>query len=111
MRVTWAYQRSAADRAIRELTGVKGMSNAIRIKVAPQVSPKEIQQKIQAAFERSADIDARSVSVRADGGTVTLRGTVRSWAEHDQAAQAAWSALGVTDVVNQLNVETAPAYA
>ena len=77
--VEWNYQREAAERAVRRVKGVKGVSNKIELK--PRVAPSEIKRKIEEAFRRSAEIDASRVTVETHGGEVILRGTVRSWAE------------------------------
>jgi len=100
--VEWQYQREAAHNAVRYLTGVTGVSNNITIKA--HVSPKDVKDKIVAAFHRSADIDARRIDIEARNGKVILRGNVRSWAERDEAQQAAWAAPGVTAVENNLTV-------
>jgi len=100
--VDWQYQRSTAERAVRDLTGVKGVSNAIMLK--PPVRADDVQAKIEAAFKRSAEIDARRVNVIASDGKVILAGSVRSWAERQEAERAAWAAPGVTQVEDRITV-------
>ena len=100
--VEWQYQRNAAERALRYLTGVKGITNMVTIK--PHASPFDVAQRIKAALHRSAEADARKVQVTATDGTVVLTGTVRSWPERADVERAAWSASGVTAVDDRLAV-------
>jgi osmotically-inducible protein OsmY len=100
--VEWRYERDAAERVVRELTGVKGVVNEIAVKT--RVSTSDVQHKIEAAFRRSAEIDARRVHVAALDGTVVLTGNVRSWAERREAERAAWAAPGVTQIDDRLTV-------
>lgn len=97
------FQRQAAERAVRYLTGVKGIINHALVKPSG-ASVTEVGRKIKAALHRSAELDASRIQVEAHDGRVTLRGTVRSWAERTDAERAAWSAPGVTAIDDQIVV-------
>jgi osmotically-inducible protein OsmY len=100
--VPWQYQRIEAERAVAHLQGVKGVTNQIAVKSPVQAT--QVERRVQGAFQRAANLDARQVHVETAGNTVILRGTVRSWAEHEDAEQAAWSVAGVTGVRNELEI-------
>ncbi len=100
--VGWQFERVAAERAVRYLSGVKGVTNQIHI--ASHVSTYDVSKRIKDALQRSADSDAASIEVEANAGRVTLRGIVHSWAERADAERAAWGAVGVTNVDDRLTV-------
>ena len=98
----WQYQKDAAGRAVRDLTGVKGVTNYINVQ--PRVKTLDVREKIVEAFKRSAEIDARRVNVTATEGKVILSGNVHSFAERQEAERAAWAAPGVTQVEDRLTI-------
>jgi osmotically-inducible protein OsmY len=100
--VDWRCERDAAERVVRELKGVKGVANEIIVR--PHVSTTDVQHKIEVAFRRSAEIDARRVHVAAHDGTIVLTGNVRSWAERQDAERAARAAPGVTQIDDRITV-------
>jgi osmotically-inducible protein OsmY len=101
--VTWFHQRASAERTVRYLRGVKGVLNEIVLR--PLASPVGIEESICAAFLRNAGLEGHGVEVTADPlGVVTLTGTVDSWHERRHANRIAWSAPGVTGLVDRLTV-------
>jgi len=100
--VEWQYQKEYAERDVRNLWGVKDVSNLIRVK--PRLKASELKEQVEQALVRSAKTDADRITVDVDGSKVTLSGTVRSWAERDEAERAAWLAPGVTSVDNRITV-------
>lgn len=100
--VEWNFQKEWAEKAVRKLPGIKSIAN--KIEVEPVVSPTDLKRKIEDALVRSAQLDADRIKVEAKGSEVVLRGTVRSWAERQEAERAAWAAPGVAKVDNELVV-------
>ena len=101
-RTEWQYQKNTAESAVRRVRGVKGVSSMIAIE--PRARPAEIQNKIQQAFRRNAEVDANRIVVETNGSEVILSGTVRSWLERHEAERVAWSAPGVTKVEDRIVV-------
>lgn len=101
--VDWQYLKIAAGHFLHHLSGVKGVSNEISIK--SRLSVKEVATDIQAAFKRSAMLDATKIQIEVAGSKVTLKGKVRNYAELEEAERAVWAASGVLTVDNQLSVQ------
>jgi len=97
------YQQTAAEGAVRNLTGLKGVSNLITV-TRPAVSSSEVKMTIEQALRRAAEIDADKIDVSVEKDKVILNGKVSSWAERDEAERAAWSAPGVNEVVDYLDI-------
>jgi osmotically-inducible protein OsmY len=100
--VEWQFQKGDAERVVRRLTGVKGVINSIAVK--PRLAPDALKERIEKALIRSAETDAKRITVEVQGSKVILKGTVRSWAEKEEAERVAWSAAGVTEVDNQISI-------
>lgn len=100
--VDWFYQSNEARKAAGRVTGVIGVSNLLEVKKLPAAF--DIKDRITAAFKRQADLDAGSVTVVTDGGTVKLGGRVKAWNERGIAERAAWAAPGVTRVEDNIVV-------
>jgi osmotically-inducible protein OsmY len=107
--VDWQFQKNAAERAIHDLVGVKGVLNHIVVKARP--STAEVKSAIEEALKRSAQVDANRINVDVQSDKVMLKGTVRSWFEREEAERAAWRAPGVRGVDNRIVVSTAAAAA
>jgi osmotically-inducible protein OsmY len=100
--VTWNYQRDAAERCVRHLTGVTNVINRVILK--PELSAGEVKEKVKAALQRQAVRDSNGIDVTTSGGKVTLTGHASSWQSIEDAANAAWAAPGVTEVVDRIKL-------
>ena len=100
--VDWFYQRDDAEAAVRKLTGVKGLSNEIKVK--PQVRITDIKQRIETALKRNAEFEADAIKVTVQEGRVILDGKVKAWYERELAERTAWSAPGVISVEDRISI-------
>ena len=101
-KVDWEYQRAAAANAVRDLGGVRAVTNGITVE--PRASATDVKAKIEAALKRSAEVDARRINVAVADGKVILSGNVHSWSERDEARRAAWAAPGVKAVDDRIAI-------
>ena len=100
--VEYGFQKRDAERAVRYIAGIRGVSNLIIVK--PAVSPANLKESIEKELIRNAETDAKRITVEVQGSTVILRGTARSYAEKKAAEDAAWAAPGVSEVDNRIVV-------
>jgi len=99
----WQFERDEAEFVAANVLGVVSVDDEIDL-VPPSPTAGDVQHSIKKAMERNAKLDADSVSVDSSYGTITLDGTVSSWADHDEAVSAAWAAPGVTNVKDHIHV-------
>jgi len=104
-KVNWFFEKAAAERAVRYLAGLKGVTNLLEVVQPRVVNSAVVKSAIEAALARNAELDAMHIQVAAEEGTVTLKGTVRSWAEREDVTRAAWNAPGVQFVKDELVVK------
>jgi osmotically-inducible protein OsmY len=100
--VEWQWQRQRIESTVRAVDGVAAVTNLIVVN--PGLRPDDVKRRIEEAFVRSAELDARKVSVDVNDGEITLRGAVTSLREKEEAQRTAWSAPGVRQVTNEIVV-------
>lgn len=98
----WDFQRRSAEACARNVAGVRGVINHIKVK--PRVSPGVVSAKIEEALRRNAELDARRITVSATDSKVHLYGSVRSAFEREEAERAAWAAPGVAEVIDHISI-------
>lgn len=102
--VDWGFQSSDAERVVRRIKGVKGISNLLVVHPRAHPTPDEMRKRIEDALERMAETDARRIHVEVKGDKAILTGTVRSYAEKEEAERAAWSAPGIASVDDRISI-------
>ena len=100
----WQYQKDAAANAVRDIAGVKGISNLIML--SPKADVSVVEKNIRRALQRSADIEANNIDIRTVGNKVIIKGKARSWAERREIERATWSSPGVTEIEDDLLITT-----
>lgn len=103
--VEWQYQRRAAERAVRRLSGVRGVTNLVAVRPRVKPAPDDLRRRIEDALVRSAETDAERIRIEVSGDQIILTGTVRSWSEKEEGERVAWSAPGVSSVDNRIMVD------
>jgi osmotically-inducible protein OsmY len=99
-----ASQRDAAERAVRQLTGVRVVDNLIEVRARAEPTAADVERRVQEAIARTADLHAGSIRVRLNNSTVHLHGHVSSLPALQTALEAAETAPGVTAVESEIVV-------
>ncbi|MBO9127877.1 MULTISPECIES: BON domain-containing protein [unclassified Rhizobium] len=100
--VEWQYQKDAAFDAVRDLAGVVGVSNLVTL--TPKLSAVDVKKRIEDAFLRDAEVEAKTIRVAVEGRNVILSGNVKTWSERRAAERAAWSAPGIISLDDRLTI-------
>jgi osmotically-inducible protein OsmY len=100
--VEWLYQKSAAERSVRYLPGVRGASDEIVVR--PPLDAEDVRSMLADALRRNVPVESNGIRVHARDGTVRLDGRVRFWSEREEAERASWAAPGTVRVENHLKV-------
>lgn len=101
-KVHWHFERDAAEKAVQNLSGVRGILNSIEL--SPAVEADDVRQRIERALKRDAELEAQQIDVSVADRTVILSGQVRTWAERNAAERAAWAAPGVISVDDRISI-------
>lgn len=96
------YQRKRAEDLASQTRGIKKVTNYILIETLPMTG--DVKNKIEDALKRMAAVDANRIIVEITGNTIILRGTVRSWAQKEEAKRVAYSVPGITEVQNNITI-------
>jgi osmotically-inducible protein OsmY len=103
--VDWEFERRIAKNSIEDLAGIRGITNNIQVK-SRDIDDKDIKSKINAAFHRQATVDSNNIRLIVSGSTVTIEGSVKSWAEKEEAERIVWAAPGVFFFPNNITIDT-----
>lgn len=102
--VEWKFEKGVAESMVEGLAGIRGITNHIQIRPR-EINENIIKKRIAAAFHRNATIDSKAIDVQVAGAKITMKGTVQSWLEKEEAARIAWSSPGVFEVDNQISID------
>jgi osmotically-inducible protein OsmY len=100
--LNWNYQKEAAKNAIKNIAGIKGVMNDIKIK--PDTHDAIEQRAVESSLKRNWSIDSSKIDVKVDGTNVTLSGNVNSIYQKEEAGNIAWKTPGIYSLDNNLNV-------
>jgi len=98
--VDWQFQKDAAGNAVKDITGLRGVSNLVHMK--PYINVPVVRETVRKAFERNANVDSGRIIVETSGNKITLSGKARSWSEREEVERVAWCAPGVLVVEDNL---------